>query len=376
MTHCAVISHGGLDPIQPFFSEMVRLGWKVEWLPLTPVEFRPNGVEVHSPLVARSIKTALGKSSYLCGIRRLRSRLRGINPDFVWAHYASSAGFLGSLAGVHPLVVSVYGSDLYGFGTTPWGAAVLKRTFSEADVIALWGSAMQGPVVTLGGAEERCLVGHSGLDLDLWRPPAEPLPADDEVRVICTRKLEQVYDIPTILRAIAKVRDRGRPIRAVFPAGGTLIFQMKSLADTLGVGEVVDFWDGYCQADLVELFRTHTVYVSASHWDGTSVSLLEALASGLFPVVSKIPANEEWVENGRNGYLFDAGDSAALADVLMDFHGPSHLVHEARVENRALIEERADRRTVLPRFLENIQSLAMTSSHNRMDRDRCRGQEG
>jgi hypothetical protein len=55
MTHCAVISHGGLDPIQPFFSEMVQLGWKVCWLPLTPAGFRPKGVEVFPPLVARPI---------------------------------------------------------------------------------------------------------------------------------------------------------------------------------------------------------------------------------------------------------------------------------------------------------------------------------
>jgi glycosyltransferase involved in cell wall biosynthesis len=55
------------------------------------------------------------------------------------------------------------------------------------------------------------------------------------------------------------------------------------------------------------------VYVSMSRSDSTSQSLLEAMAAGLFPIVSDIAGNREWVTHRREGYLVPAGDAEALA---------------------------------------------------------------
>jgi glycosyltransferase involved in cell wall biosynthesis len=68
--------------------------------------------------------------------------------------------------------------------------------------------------------------------------------------------------------------------------------------------------------DLPGFLRAADVYVSASSSDGTSSSLLEAMASGLYPVVSDITANRPWVEHGKNGLLFAVGDAASLAEAL------------------------------------------------------------
>ena len=43
------------------------------------------------------------------------------------------------------------------------------------------------------------------------------------------------------------------------------------------------------------------LYLSASHSDGSSVSLMEALASGLPVLVSDIPGNREWISEGKTG---------------------------------------------------------------------------
>jgi glycosyltransferase involved in cell wall biosynthesis len=55
------------------------------------------------------------------------------------------------------------------------------------------------------------------------------------------------------------------------------------------------------------------LYISPSHVDGSSVSLMEALGCGLPALVSDIPANCEWVSEGVNGWLFPDGDARALA---------------------------------------------------------------
>ena len=66
-------------------------------------------------------------------------------------------------------------------------------------------------------------------------------------------------------------------------------------------------------ARLFELYRGGDVYVSLSRSDSTSQSLLEAMAVGLFPIVSDIEGNREWVTHRRQGYLVPAGDADATA---------------------------------------------------------------
>ena len=55
------------------------------------------------------------------------------------------------------------------------------------------------------------------------------------------------------------------------------------------------------------------IYISASASDGTSSSLLEAMACKVFPVVSDIPANHGWVQPGETGYFFESTSAEELA---------------------------------------------------------------
>jgi glycosyltransferase involved in cell wall biosynthesis len=61
------------------------------------------------------------------------------------------------------------------------------------------------------------------------------------------------------------------------------------------------------------LYRASDLYVSVSRSDSTSQSLLEAMASGLLPIVTDIAGNREWVTHRREGYLVPVGDAEAVA---------------------------------------------------------------
>jgi len=82
--------------------------------------------------------------------------------------------------------------------------------------------------------------------------------------------------------------------------------------------------------------------VSASHSDGSSVSLLQAMACGLPVVVSSLPSNQEWVGPGTHGWLFPDGDSQALAEhIVQALAEPKARVDMGRA-TRATVEARAD----------------------------------
>ena len=81
-----------------------------------------------------------------------------------------------------------------------------------------------------------------------------------------------------------------------------------------GVLDRVQFGGQVSQRDLPRWYHKADLYISPSHIDGSSVSLMEALACGLPALVSDIPANREWVSEGVNGWLFPDGNADILAD--------------------------------------------------------------
>ncbi len=84
-----------------------------------------------------------------------------------------------------------------------------------------------------------------------------------------------------------------------------------------GVDEYVTFGGQISQTDLPRWYHMADLYISPSHVDGSSVSLMEALACGLPCLVSDIPANKEWVFENENGWLFRDGDADHLAEKIL-----------------------------------------------------------
>ena len=65
------------------------------------------------------------------------------------------------------------------------------------------------------------------------------------------------------------------------------------------------------------LMRSADLFVLGSHREGSSFSLIEALATGLTPVVSDIPSLRVLTGNAVVGAMFPPGDAAACADALL-----------------------------------------------------------
>jgi glycosyltransferase involved in cell wall biosynthesis len=108
------------------------------------------------------------------------------------------------------------------------------------------------------------------------------------------------------------------------------------------VGEQVTFAGQVSQRDLPRYYHMADLYVSPSHIDGSSVSLMEALACGLPCLVSDIPANREWIRDGENGWLFPDGDTGALAARIINIFENRQQLSRVRQAARATAEEKAD----------------------------------
>ena len=166
--------------------------------------------------------------------------------------------------------------------------------------------------IAAGIDQEHTVVIPWGVDIERIDqiPPAHVSDlAAGERMVLSARAHEPIYRVEEIIRAFA--RARLSRTRLVIAHSGTLTNRLRSVALDLGVNAV--FVGSLSEDELIALIKRADVYVSASEIDGTSVTLLQALACGTRVVVSDTPGNLEWVSAGRTGWVFPTGDEPALA---------------------------------------------------------------
>ena len=108
----------------------------------------------------------------------------------------------------------------------------------------------------------------------------------------------------------------------------------------LGIADRTRFLGSVPEHDLVPLLGRAACYVTASEVDGTSVTLLQAMACGTPVIASDTPGTLGWIDDGTTGFTFPTGDIDALA-VLIDqvnHRYPTEVVQRAR----GLVEREAD----------------------------------
>ncbi len=112
--------------------------------------------------------------------------------------------------------------------------------------------------------------------------------------------------------------------------------------ETLGISQSVELLPLIPRSKVANLFRQAQVVVSPSTHDGTPNTLLEAMASGCFPVVGDIEPLREWITQGENGFLIDPADPQILADAICEGLQNPVLRAQAQKKNARLIAERAE----------------------------------
>lgn len=298
-----------------------------ETLDGVPVDYIGSGTPVH--------RKAL---HYFARLPRLRSRLRSFAPDVVFATYLSSNGLLAALSHFGPLVVSARGSDvLAGAGGGRAHASMIRFTCRRADVVHAVSQHLVETLVGLGVHADPIHCFPLGVDPECFAPLAGARPDALSPRVVCTRSQEPVYANETIVEALALLRADAHEVPAMLLGGGGLLEARRAQVKELSLQDLVDLPGHQTPEQVRRALQAASVYVSASTSDGTSSSLLEAMACGVFPVVSAIPANRAWIEDGANGLLFEPGDSRGLANALRRAVLDTDLRTSAEARNRALV---------------------------------------
>jgi len=300
-----------------------------------PREPAPDGVKVDFLRPRRDaapgVSRARAASARWPGAIRLVTALRmtragflrtvaNLRPDIVHAHYVSDYGFLAALTRRHPLVVSAWGSDLLvDPGRSLITRNLVRWVLARSELVTYDASQVAEAAERLGATRSRMLRVVLGVEDGYLRLVADQPPAASrEPLIVSLRSLERgLYNVDRIIRAMPEVLRVVPRARLIVGNDGALRTELEKLAADLGVGESVEFV-GFVERPraLAELLARAAVYASVPSSDGTSVTLLEAMAAGAYPVVSDLPANREWVTD-RSGAVVPEQDVHRMAGAVV-----------------------------------------------------------
>ncbi len=354
----AILTHG-VSPFGHLYARsFVDLGHEAEVWSMTPYEGDEYGTTVRllGPPGFKPWETP-SRRQYLKTVWPVRRAVREWQPDVLLGMYVSSGGVLACVSGARHVVVSALGSDVFTrLHSRVWSRILRWESRRVRLVHAVSDALAKALTERLGLPPEKVVTAPIGVDTALLVPtPPEARPHTGHI--LCTRAHKPVYDQGTLVRAMRLLAGRGSRAHLTFTST-TEVESTRALVTEAGVADRVAFQPGFDYQELSGLLGSADVYVSASKSDGTSQSLLEALSTGTFPVVSDIPANRPWVTDGETGLLFPVGDAEALAACLDRAVTDDALRAAAAPKLRRLAEERGDLRRNAERLLERFGTFA------------------
>ena len=159
--------------------------------------------------------------------------------------------------------------------------------------------------------------------------------SEDDFMIISVGELNKNKNHQVIIRAIAKLRNE--KIKYVLCGQGPLETELRELAKELDVENQVKFL-GF-RKDVPDLMKVADLFAFPSYREGLSLSLMEAMASGLPVVCSEIRGNTDLIEDGKGGYLVEPSDVEGFAKYIKELIEDSRLKSEFGDFNHKKIEK-------------------------------------
>lgn len=267
------------------------------------------------------------------GIKSLKKIFKKEKPDVIHTHASMSARIAARLCrGIKivytrhcvyepsPRISKGIGKKINGF---------VNNYFTD-EIIAVAEAAKKN--LTDSGVDERKIkVILNGIK------PIEPL-TDDEKSAIKKKygigenqkvvsilaRLEPVKGHEFLLQAAKTVKEKGFDVKFIIAGTGSVENELKQLSDEMGLSDTVLF-TGFV-SDVREIVNITDISANASYGtEATSIALLEGMCLGKPAVVSDFGGNPGVIENGVNGFLFEAKNASEMAERFCDILGNDEL---------------------------------------------------
>ncbi|MDD5503055.1 MAG: glycosyltransferase family 4 protein [Candidatus Thermoplasmatota archaeon] len=307
---------------------------------------------IHSK--SRFINSLLRPLNLALAVIGTKKMAREIKPDVFHAHFVAEYGLIGALAGCRPLIESVWGSDVLAY---PKKSKIWKMLVSHAlkkgDSITTTAEFMKGHLIEkLGASSEKIVRIPWGIDLKTFhsgysgeaKKLRKSLDISDEAPVILSpRNMTPMYQILHILNCIPFVLKAVPDAVFVLMRGyGSKEYEeaLAGRARELGVSASTRFVSRQVPPkEMAAYFNMADVFISIPKTDQFASTIMEGMACGAIPVVSRIEPYGQYLKDGKNAFFAEPANPNELADRIT--HCLKHPEVKKRFSdvNREIIEE-------------------------------------
>lgn len=278
-------------------------------------------------------------------IKALQGIILEFNPSVIHVHQANSYAFISAKANTFniPMVLTAWGSDVLLLPKKSFVHRwMVRQGLSKADIITADSYQMKKVIETLCPGSE-VVVANFGVAIDL----SIPLVPIREQIYYSNRMHEPLYRIQDILKGFKdSLSTMDGHLILAGKGGETEHLRAYSLEHK--IDDRIS-WVGFVtKTQNMNHYLASKFFISIPKSDGTSISLLEAMAYGCIPILSDIPSNKEWVEDGVNGII--KGNDESISEALK--RGMALNAETVQQSNREIIKKRATKEANASLFKE------------------------
>jgi L-malate glycosyltransferase len=288
----------------------------------------PNITVFFEPEKQINAERTLTKLSYLKYVTILKKIIRHFKPDLLHAHYATSYGLVAALSGFHPMVISVWGSDIYNFPKrSRLHRKVVQHNLKRADLILSTSEVMRRELAKY--TQKDVIVTPFGVDTGIFRKKSVAKKKPGSIYVGTIKPIEEKYGISTIIDAAKILSEAADDIKYKFmligPGSDLAHYQRMiddlSLTDKFEITGRIPFENISDYHNLLDIF----VNVSVEDSESFGVAAVEAMACEKPVIVSDVGGLMEVVDNGKYGIVIKRDDATALAKAIAELASDNEL---------------------------------------------------
>jgi len=297
-----------------------------------------------------------------------------IKPDLVHAGPIQTCAFIAALSGFRPILAMSWGYDLVmDADKSTWSKWITSYTLRRSAYFTSDANVSRDKAVAFGMNPEKTVIFPWGTDVEHFHPKKDERgkkratsskkkssvisKRSKAITLFCSRTWEAIYGVDVLAKAFVKVASVNLDVNLILLGGGSQGQKIRQILMNGGVMERVHFGGQVGQSDLPRWYHMADIYISPSHVDGSSVTLMEALASGLPCLVSDIAGNKEWIEEGVNGWLFCDGDVDDLAEKILNAIKSRRSFKKIGEAARKTAEGKADWKKNFGKLLEGYEKI-------------------
>lgn len=288
--------------------------------------------------------------NFITTTKKIKSVCEKFKPDVIHIHQVNSVALLSILAVKSfniPIVLTAWGSDILITPQKNWILKqIVKYCLNKASVITADSEYVGKEVLKyVSNTEHKIVIANFGMDV------YDENNLEKENVIYSNRLHKKLYNIDKIIHAFKKLNDKNKnQYKLVIGAVGEETEKLKRLVSDLNLNQSIEFVGWLTLEDNLKWYRKSKFYISIPDSDATSISLLEAMYYGCYPIVSSLPSTHEWIQENVNGNYFNT-DINFIADLKQE------KIDKAISLNKKIIMEKGTKAVAFEKFTQIYDTL-------------------